>query len=227
MDLLEVNAKIVRSVAENIAQHSPDAVIIVVSNPLDEMTALAQLASNFPKQRVFGQAGVLDTARFTNNVATELGVPVGSVQTLTLGSHGDTMVPVPSACFVDGKPLADVMARRQDRGARHPHPQRRRRGRGPAQDRLGLLRALGRRGPDGAGRHRGLGPGHPGLRLGRRRVRHRRRLPRRRGRDRPRRASSASSSATSPSPSWPGSRRRPRPCAPSRPTSPTSDRIGA
>ncbi len=110
MDLLEVNAKIVRSVAENIAKHSPNAVIIVVSNPLDEMTALAQQASQFPKERVFGQAGVLDTARFTNNVATELGVPVGSVQTLTLGSHGDTMVPVPSACFVDGKPLADVLA---------------------------------------------------------------------------------------------------------------------
>ncbi len=110
MDLLEVNAKIVRGVAENIAKHSPNAVIIVVSNPLDEMTALAQLASGFPKNRVFGQAGVLDTARFTNNVATTLGVPVGSVQTLTLGSHGDTMVPVPSACFVDGKPLADVMA---------------------------------------------------------------------------------------------------------------------
>ena len=109
MDLLEVNAKIVRGVAENIAKYSPNAVIIVVSNPLDEMTALAQLASNFPKQRVFGQAGVLDTARFTNNVATTLGVPVGSVQTLTLGSHGDTMVPVPSACFVDGKPLSDVM----------------------------------------------------------------------------------------------------------------------
>ncbi|MDP9168192.1 MAG: malate dehydrogenase [Actinomycetota bacterium] len=110
MDLLEVNAKIVRGVAENIAKQSPNAVIIIVSNPLDEMTALAQLASGFPKNRVFGQAGVLDTARFTNNVATTLGVPVGSVQTLTLGSHGDTMVPVPSACFVDGKPLADVMA---------------------------------------------------------------------------------------------------------------------
>ena len=109
MDLLEVNAGIVRSVAENIAKHSPNAVIIIVSNPLDEMTALAQLASQFPKNRVFGQAGVLDTARFTNNVATTLGVPVGSVQTLTLGSHGDTMVPVPSACFVDGKSLADVM----------------------------------------------------------------------------------------------------------------------
>jgi malate dehydrogenase len=109
MDLLEVNAKIVRGVAENIAKHSPNAVIIVVSNPLDEMTALTQLASQFPKNRVFGQAGVLDTARFTNNVATTLGVPVKSVQTLTLGSHGDTMVPVPSACFVDGKPLADVL----------------------------------------------------------------------------------------------------------------------
>jgi len=110
MDLLGVNAKIVRGVAENVAKHSPNAVIIIVSNPLDEMTALAQLASGFPKSRVFGQAGVLDTARFTNNVATALGVPVGSVQTLTLGSHGDTMVPVPSACFVDGKPLADVMS---------------------------------------------------------------------------------------------------------------------
>ncbi len=109
MDLLEVNAGIVRGVAEQVARHSPDAVVIVVSNPLDEMTALAQIASGFPKQRVFGQAGVLDTARFTNNVATTLGVPVGSVQTLTLGSHGDTMVPVPSACSVDGAPLADVM----------------------------------------------------------------------------------------------------------------------
>ena len=109
MDLLEVNAKIVRGVAENVAKHSPNAVIVVVSNPLDEMTALTQLASGFPKNRVFGQAGVLDTARFTNNVATTLGVPVSSVQTLTLGSHGDTMVPVPSACFVEGKPLTEVM----------------------------------------------------------------------------------------------------------------------
>ena len=82
MDLLETNAKIVRGVAEQVAQHSPDAVIIVVSNPLDEMTALAQLASGFPKQRVFGQAGVLDTARFTNNVATELGVPVARCRRL-------------------------------------------------------------------------------------------------------------------------------------------------
>jgi malate dehydrogenase len=110
MDLIETNAKIVRQVAESIASSSPDAVIIVVSNPLDEMTALAQLATQFPKNRVMGQAGMLDTARFSNNVAEELGVPVSSVQTLTLGSHGDTMVPVPSRCTVDGKPLSDVMA---------------------------------------------------------------------------------------------------------------------
>jgi malate dehydrogenase len=109
MDLLEVNAKIVRGVAENIAKHAPNAVVIVVSNPLDEMTALAQLATGFPRNRVLGQAGVLDTARFTHFVAEELGVPVRSVKTLTLGSHGDTMVPVPSQCTVDGKPLAEVM----------------------------------------------------------------------------------------------------------------------
>ncbi len=109
MDLIEVNAKIVRGVAENVARHSPDAVVIVVSNPLDEMTALAQLATGLPKNKVMGQAGMLDTARFSNNVAETLGVEVRTVQTLTLGSHGDTMVPVPSRCTVDGKPLADVL----------------------------------------------------------------------------------------------------------------------
>jgi malate dehydrogenase len=109
MDLLEVNAKIVRQVAENIAKYAPNAVVIVVSNPVDEMTALAQLATQFPKNRVFGQAGVLDTARFTNSIAETLGVPVKSVKALTLGSHGDTMVPVPSRCTVDGKPLSDLL----------------------------------------------------------------------------------------------------------------------
>jgi len=109
MDLLGVNAKIVRQVAENVAKYAPNAVVIVVSNPLDEMTALAQTATGFPRNRVLGQAGVLDTARFTHFVAEELGVPVRNVKTLTLGSHGETMVPVPSQCTVDGKPLADVL----------------------------------------------------------------------------------------------------------------------
>ena len=109
MDLIGVNAGIVRGVAENIAKHSPNAVIIVVSNPLDEMTALAQIATNFPKNRVMGQAGMLDTARFTNFVAEKVGVAVSAVATLTLGSHGETMVPVPSRCTVNGKPLSDIL----------------------------------------------------------------------------------------------------------------------
>jgi malate dehydrogenase len=109
MDLIEVNAKIVRQVVENVAKHAPEAVLIVVSNPLDEMTALAAKVSGFPPSRVLGQAGMLDTARFSYFVAEKLGVPTSSVTTLTLGSHGDTMVPVPSACTVDGKPLDTVL----------------------------------------------------------------------------------------------------------------------
>ena len=110
MDLIGVNAGIVRGVAENIAKHSPQAVIIVVSNPLDEMTALTQIATNFPKNRVMGQAGMLDTARFTDFVAEKLSVPVSSVKTLTLGSHGDTMVPVPSRCTVNGVALSEKLS---------------------------------------------------------------------------------------------------------------------
>ena len=110
MDLIGVNAGIVRSVTEQVVKYAPDTVLIVVSNPLDEMTALAAKVSQFPAHRVIGQAGMLDTARFSYFVAEKLGVPVGSVRTLTLGSHGDTMVPVPSACAVDGRPLADLLA---------------------------------------------------------------------------------------------------------------------
>ena len=110
MDLIEVNAKIVRSVAENVARYAPEAVVIVVSNPLDEMTALTQLATGFPPQRVMGQAGMLDTARFSHFVAEKLGKPIASVETLTLGSHGDTMVPVPSRCTVDGQPLSELLS---------------------------------------------------------------------------------------------------------------------
>ena len=110
MDLIETNAKIMRSVAENIAKHAPEAVIVNVANPLDEMTALAQIVTGFRKHQIMGQAGMLDTARFTNFVAVKLGVPVGSVKTLTLGSHGDTMLPVPSRCTVDGRPLSDLLS---------------------------------------------------------------------------------------------------------------------
>ncbi|HEY8458630.1 MAG TPA: malate dehydrogenase [Actinopolymorphaceae bacterium] len=114
MDLLETNAKIVRQVSENIAKYAPNAVVIVVSNPLDEMTALAQIVTGFDKHRVMGQAGMLDTARFSHFVAERLNVPVSAVQTLTLGSHGETMVPVPSKCTVnvDGtqRPLTELLS---------------------------------------------------------------------------------------------------------------------
>jgi malate dehydrogenase len=110
MDLIGVNAKIVRGVTEQVVKHAPDAVLIVVSNPLDEMTALAAKVSQFPAHRVMGQAGMLDTARFSYFVAEKLDVPVGAVTTLTLGSHGETMVPVPSACSVNGAPLADLLS---------------------------------------------------------------------------------------------------------------------
>ena len=111
MDLIETNAKIVSQVSENVAKHAPDAVVIVVSNPLDEMTALAQLATGFPKNKVMGQAGMLDTARFSNFVAEKTGSNINDVKTLTLGSHGETMVPVPSQSSVKGKVLSDVLSK--------------------------------------------------------------------------------------------------------------------
>ena len=108
MDLLETNAKIVGEVTRKVADASPDAVLIVVSNPLDEMTALAAEVSGFPRERVMGQAGMLDTARFKHFLAEELGTSPSRVEAMTLGSHGDTMVPVPSMVKVDGKPLTEV-----------------------------------------------------------------------------------------------------------------------
>jgi malate dehydrogenase len=108
MDLLETNAKIVGDVTRKVADASPDAVLIVVSNPLDEMTALAAEVSGFPNERVMGQAGMLDTARFKHFLAEELGTSPSRVEAMTLGSHGDTMVPVPSMVKVDGKPLTEV-----------------------------------------------------------------------------------------------------------------------
>ncbi len=110
MDLLSDNAQIVGGVAKEIASSSPDAVVIVVSNPLDEMTALFQKVSGFPPERVMGQAGMLDTARFQDKVAERLGVSPLAVEAITLGSHGDTMVPVPSKVAVDGKPLRELLS---------------------------------------------------------------------------------------------------------------------
>jgi malate dehydrogenase len=109
MDLLEKNAGIMRSVASEAAARSPDAVLIVVSNPLDEMTYLASEVTGFPKQRVMGMAGVLDSARLRYFIAEELGVSPSVVEAVTLGSHGEAMVPLPRHATVDGKPLTELV----------------------------------------------------------------------------------------------------------------------
>jgi malate dehydrogenase len=109
MDLLGVNAKIIRDVVEQVATASPDAVLIVVTNPLDQMTTLAADVSGFPRSRVIGQAGNLDSARFAHFIAEHTGADILSVEALTLGSHGETMVPVPSQCRVGGRPLTEVL----------------------------------------------------------------------------------------------------------------------
>ncbi len=110
MDLLSDNGEIVGGVAREIADSSADAVVVVVSNPLDEMTALFQRVSGFPTERVMGQAGMLDSARLADKTAARLGVSPLEVDAITLGSHGDTMVPVPSHVTVNGKPLAELLS---------------------------------------------------------------------------------------------------------------------
>ncbi len=110
MDLLEANAKIVKVVTERVIAHSPDATLVVVTNPLDHMTTLAAEVSGLPKNKVMGQAGILDSARFAHFIAEKTGTDILDVEALTLGSHGETMVPVPSQCRVAGKPLTEVLS---------------------------------------------------------------------------------------------------------------------
>jgi len=110
-DLLSTNAKIVASVTEEVKASSPNAMIIVVSNPLDAMVQQALQVSGFPHQRVMGQAGVLDTARYRTFIAQELGVSVEDVSALLMGGHGDTMVPMPSCTAVGGIPILRLMDR--------------------------------------------------------------------------------------------------------------------
>jgi malate dehydrogenase len=110
-DLLSTNAKIVSSVAEQIKATSPNAILIVVSNPLDAMVQQVWKVSGFPANRVIGQAGVLDTARYRTFIAMELGVSVEDVSALLMGGHGDTMVPMPSCTSVGGIPVTRLMDR--------------------------------------------------------------------------------------------------------------------
>lgn len=109
-DLLNTNAGIIKSVTEQVTKTSPNAILIVVSNPLDVMVYVAQKVSGFPRERVIGMAGVLDTARYRTFIAMELGVSVEDITALILGGHGDSMVPLPRYTSVAGIPLPELMA---------------------------------------------------------------------------------------------------------------------
>lgn len=126
MDLLTTNANIIQGVTENIVKYAPNALILMVANPLDVMCYVALKTSGFPANRVFGQAGVLDSARFRFFIADELKVSVEDVQAMVLGGHGDSMVPLPSYSTVSGIPvthliepgrLAELIQRTRDGGA--------------------------------------------------------------------------------------------------------------
>lgn len=108
-DLVGINTRVVRSVASQIAATSPNAIIVLVTNPLDTMTYVAFKASGFPKNRVIGQAGILDGARMRTFVALELGVSIENVQAFVLGGHGDEMVPLVRFCNVAGIPISELM----------------------------------------------------------------------------------------------------------------------
>jgi malate dehydrogenase len=112
-DLLKTNAGIVKSVSEEIKKVAPDSIIIMVSNPLDVMAEVALETTGFPRERVIGMAGVLDTARYRSFIALELDVSIEDIQALVLGGHGDTMVPLASYTSVSGIPLTQLLA--QDR----------------------------------------------------------------------------------------------------------------
>ncbi|NUN68569.1 MAG: malate dehydrogenase [Bacteroidetes bacterium] len=109
-DLLNTNAGIIKSVTSQVCAKSPNAILIVVSNPLDVMVYVAQKASGFPRERVIGMAGVLDTARYRTFIAMELGVSVEDITALILGGHGDSMVPLPRYTSVAGIPLTELMS---------------------------------------------------------------------------------------------------------------------
>ena len=108
-DLLKTNQNIVGSVTAEIVKHSPDAILVMVANPLDAMCHVAMETSGFPRERIVGMAGILDTARYRTFIAQELGVSVRDVFALVLGGHGDTMVPLPSMATVGGVSITDLM----------------------------------------------------------------------------------------------------------------------
>lgn len=109
-DLLKINSKIVTEVAQKCSEYSPDAIYVVITNPLDVMTYLVWKTTNLPPQKVIGMAGVLDSARLQTFIAMELGVSITDVQGMVLGGHGDLMLPLPRYCTVSGIPITQLMA---------------------------------------------------------------------------------------------------------------------
>ena len=117
-DLIEVNSKIMTSVSEGIRDNAPNAFVIVISNPLDAMVTLCQKITGFPSERVMGQAGVLDSARFQSFIAWELGVSIRDVNAMTLGGHGDTMVPLVRYASVNGIPVMELLEQKYGSAAK-------------------------------------------------------------------------------------------------------------
>jgi len=111
-DLLTTNAKIMKAVAEGVKKNAPDSIVIIISNPLDAMVTLFKKVSGFPSNRVIGQAGVLDSSRFSTFIAWELGVSVKDVNAMVLGGHGDTMVPIVRYSNVNGIPVMELLERK-------------------------------------------------------------------------------------------------------------------
>jgi hypothetical protein len=155
-DLLGINLKVMKSVGEGIRDNAPNAFVICITNPLDAMVWALREFSGLPHNKVCGMAGVLDSARFRHFLAEEFDVSMKDVTAFVLGGHGDTMVPLGAlfdggrhpAARSGGDGLDHAGQARRDRAA---HPRRRRRDRGPAEDRLGLLRACDQRHRDGRG----------------------------------------------------------------------------
>ncbi len=180
-ELLTINLKVTKQVAEGIKQYCPKAIIISIANPLDAIVYTLDKALAPPKNKLFGMAGQLDSGRYCYFVAEAANVSVENVNAMVLGGHGDDMVPVRSSCLIAGIPV-DQVPRRGDAGRdRDPHPQGGRRGRRPARLRLGLRVAGVGGARDGRGDHLRQAQDHPGLRQARGRVRRQRPVRRRSG----------------------------------------------
>ncbi len=212
-DLLKANYDVIKAVVEAIVKLSPNAILIVVTNPLDAMAQAASKSADFPKSRVIGMAGVLDSARMSTFVAAELNVSVENVHSFVLGGHGDDMVPLARYSTVAGIPLPELIVQRQARSDHHPHPQRRRRNRKSAENRIGLLCALRRRRRNGRGDSEGQEKDSAVRRLSRRRIRNQRPLRRRACKARRKRRRADHRDQTRRPRKKPRSINPPRPCA--------------